>query len=154
MQIQLINVAHRLPDWVEQACDDYLRRMPPQIRPRLVTIAPPASKRAGKQGSRGEAELILAKIPPGSFSIALDENGADWSSRDWSRQLERWMFDHPRVNLLIGGADGLAPQCLDACQQRVSLGRMTMPHALVKVVVLEQLYRAWSILEGHPYHRQ
>ena len=154
MQIQLINVAHKLPAWVEQACDDYLRRLPPQIRPRLVTISPPTRKRSGSQGSRGEAELILDKIPAGSFSIALDENGAAWSSRDWSQQLERWMLDYPRVNLLIGGADGLAPRCLEACQQRVSLGRMTMPHALVRVVVLEQLYRAWSILEGHPYHRQ
>lgn len=154
MQIQLINVAHKLPVWVEQACDDYLRRMPPHIRPRVVTIAPPAGKRGGSRGSGRETELILDQIAPGSFSIALDENGAAWSSSDWSRQLERWMLDYPRVNLLIGGADGLASQCLEACQQRVSLGRMTMPHALVKVVVLEQLYRAWSMLQGHPYHRQ
>ena len=156
MQIQLINVAQKLPAWVDMACDDYLRRMPPEIKPKLVTL-PPATRKArqsSEQARQREAELILEKLAPGSFNLALDESGQAWSSTDWSRSLERWMFDYPRVNLIIGGADGLAPLCLEACQQRVSLGRMTMPHALVKVVLLEQLYRAWSILKGHPYHRQ
>ena len=156
MQIQLINVAHKLPAWVDAACDDYLRRMPREIRPALITITPVArkSRQSSEQSLKRETASILQKLGPGSFNLALDEKGAQWSSGDWSHNLERWMFDYPRVNLVIGGADGLAPQCLDACQQRVSLGRMTMPHALVKVVVLEQLYRAWTILQGHPYHRE
>ena len=156
MQIQLINVAQKLPAWVDLACDDYLRRMPRELKPQLVTLAPATRKarQSSQQTRQREAEMILHRLTPGSFNLALDENGADWSSSEWARNLERWMFDYPRVNLIIGGADGLAPQCLEACQQRVSLGRMTMPHALVKVVLLEQLYRAWSILQGHPYHRQ
>ena len=156
MQIQLINVAQKLPAWVDTACDDYLKRMPREIKPKLVTLAPAArrARQSSQRQRRSEAEMILERLVPGSFNLALDETGASWSSSDWSRHLERWMFDYPRVNLIIGGADGLAPQCLEACQQRVSLGRMTMPHALVKVVLLEQLYRAWTILQGHPYHRE
>ncbi len=155
MQIRIINVAQKLPAWVDAACDDYQRRMPREIAPQLLTLPLPARHRkqsAAEQQAR-ESELILAKLAPGSFNLALDENGADWSSRDWAGQLERWMRECPRVNLLIGGPDGLSRQCLEACAQRVSLGRMTLPHALVKVVVLEQLYRAWTILNGHPYHR-
>ena len=156
MQIQLINVAQKLPAWVDMACDDYLKRMPREILPRLITI-PPAPRKSGQPGEKSrqrESAAILDKLAPGSFNLALDENGSDWSSRDWSENLQRWQFDYPRVNLIIGGADGLSRDCLERCQQRVSLGRMTMPHALVKVVLLEQLYRAWSILQGHPYHRE
>lgn len=156
MQIQIINVAQKLPAWVDSASDDYLKRMPREIKPQVVTIPLAASRAKQSPGRRQdlEADLILQKLAPGSLNLALDENGKNWSSREWSLQLDRWMHDHPRVNLLIGGPDGLSQRCLEACQQKVSLGRMTMPHALVKVVLLEQLYRAWTILQGHPYHRE
>ena len=93
-------------------------------------------------------------VAAAGLNIALDEQGKDWSSADWSAQLQRWMTDYTQINLIIGGPDGLSQQCLQQCQQRVALGRMTMPHALVKVVLLEQLYRAWTIYQGHPYHRE
>ncbi len=111
MQIQLINVAQKPPAWVDMACDDYLRRMPREIKPQLLTLAPATrrSRQSSRQTRQREAGLILERLKPGSFNLALDENGADWSSGDWSRNLERWMFDYPRVNLIIGGADGLAP---------------------------------------------
>ncbi len=156
MQIQLINVAQKLPDWVEAGCSDYLRRMPRELGLALVTV-PLASSRSRQSAERRrelEGEQILAKLRAGSLNIALDEGGAAWSSADWSAQLERWMNEFAQVNLIIGGPDGLSPKCLEACRQRVSLGRMTMPHALVKVVLLEQLYRAWTIYQGHPYHRE
>jgi 23S rRNA (pseudouridine1915-N3)-methyltransferase len=156
MQIQLINVAQKLPDWVEAGCDEYLRRMPRELGVALVTV-PLASSRSRQSAERRrelEGEQILAKLRAGSLSIALDERGASWSSTDWSAQLERWMSDFSQVNLIIGGPDGLSQKCLEACPQRVSLGRMTMPHALVRVVLLEQLYRAWTIYQGHPYHRE
>ncbi|MCP4387751.1 MAG: 23S rRNA (pseudouridine(1915)-N(3))-methyltransferase RlmH [Gammaproteobacteria bacterium] len=156
MQIQLINVAQKLPAWVDMACDDYLRRMPREMALKLVTL--PLAARKAKQSTQKlqqrESGLIMEKLTPGSLNLALDERGDQWSSNDWSSNLQRWMFEFPRVNLIIGGPDGLSRQCLDACQNRVSLGRMTMPHALVKVVVLEQLYRAWTIIQGHPYHRE
>ncbi len=149
-------MAQKLPAWVDAACDDYLRRMPREITPEIVTV-PLASRRARQSAQRQQAresELMLAKLAPGSLNLALDERGETWSSRDWSVQLDRWMLEYPRVNLLIGGPDGLSADCLAACRQRISLGRMTLPHALVKIVLLEQLYRAWSILQGHPYHRE
>lgn len=156
MQIQVINVAQKLPAWVDSACADYLKRMPREILPRLVTIPLPTRKSQQSAASQQQREsaLILEKLTPGSMNIALDEGGQQWSSMDWSRSLQNWMFEFPRVNLIIGGPDGLSEQCIEVCQQRVSLGRMTMPHALVKIVVLEQLYRAWTILKGHPYHRE
>ncbi len=156
MQIQLISVAQKMPAWVDAACADYLKRMPREIKPALVTV--PLTTRKSQQSASSrrdrESELILAKIQPASHNIALDDKGEDWSSEDWSKQLQRWMQDFPRVNLIIGGPDGLSPQCVEVCRQRVSLGRMTMPHALVRVVLLEQLYRAWTINQGHPYHRE
>ena len=155
MQIQIINVAQKQPAWADQGFDEYLRRLPRELTPRLVTL-PLASRRAGQKASAAqqrESEAILGKLAPGSFNLALDEHGSCWSSRDWAQNLESWMLEQPRVNLIIGGPDGLTRQCIEACQQRVSLGKMTLPHALVKVVLIEQLYRAWTIIKGHPYHR-
>jgi 23S rRNA (pseudouridine1915-N3)-methyltransferase len=156
MQIQVINVAQKLPAWVDAACDDYLKRIPREISLKFVTV-PLASRKSQQSPARlqqQESALILEKLTSGSLNIALDERGESWSSADWSKQLQRWMFDFPRVNLIIGGPDGLSPACIEACQHRISLGKMTMPHALVKVVLVEQLYRAWTILTGHPYHRE
>ncbi len=155
MQIQLINVAQKLPAWVDAACTDYVKRMPREISLKLVTV--PLASRKSQQSTclqDREASLILDKLSPGSLSIALDERGEQWSSIDWSKNLQCWMFEYPRVNLIIGGPEGLSEQCLKICRHRVSLGRMTMPHALVKIVMLEQLYRAWTIHKGHPYHRE
>ena len=156
MQIQLINVAQKLPAWVEAGCSEYARRIPRELGLAQVTV-PLASSKALQSAQRRrqrEATQILSKLRPGSLNIALDDRGKDWSSAEWSSQLQRWMTDYSQVNLIIGGPDGLAAECLEACQLRVSLGRMTMPHALVKVVLLEQLYRAWTIYQGHPYHRE
>ena len=155
MQIQVINVAQKMPDWVEAGCADYARRLPRELGLSLVTVPLASARSQQSAASRRdrEATQILTKLRPGSLSIALDDAGKSWTSADWAAQLQRWMNDYTQVNLIIGGPDGLSAQCLEACQQRVSLGRMTMPHTLVKVVLLEQLYRAWSIHQGHPYHR-
>jgi len=156
MQIQLINVAQKLPSWVDAGCSEYQKRIPRELGLTVSTV-PLASSRSMQSAERRrelEATQILAKLKPGSLNIGLDEKGADWSSSDWSKQLQRWMTDFTQINLIIGGPDGLAGQCLERCQQRVALGRMTMPHALVKLVLLEQIYRAWTIYQGHPYHRE
>ena len=156
MQIQVINVAQKMPVWVDTACNDYIRRLPRELSLKIVTL--PLSSRKSKQPSANlkqrESALIIEKLARGSMNIALDENGDCWDSKKWSQQLKRWMFDFSQVNLIIGGPDGLSEDCLTACQQKVALGRMTMPHALVRVVLVEQLYRASTILQGHPYHRE
>ncbi len=155
MQLQIVSVAQKLPNWVEQGCDDYLRRIPREIVPRFVNL--PLARR-GRQPAdvwkQREADQILQKLAPDACNLALDENGALWSSLEWSRQLESWMRQSPRVNLVIGGPDGLAGSVLEHCRQTVSLGRLTLPHGLVRVVLIEQIYRAWTILQGHPYHRE
>ena len=155
MQIRILSVAQKMPAWVDAACDDYGKRLPREIDLQLVSLPLTArsTKTSPAQARQRQSELLLDKIAPGSFNIALDERGKPWSSRDWAAQLGRWLQEQPRVNLLIGGPDGLSGDCLEACQQRVALGRMTLPHALVRVVLLEQIYRAWTILQGHPYHR-
>ena len=155
MQIRILSVAQKMPAWVDAACDDYGKCLPREIDLQLVSLPLTArsTKTSPAQARQRQSELLLDKIAPGSFNIALDERGKPWSSRDWAAQLGRWLQEQPRVNLLIGGPDGLSGDCLEACQQRVALGRMTLPHALVRVVLLEQIYRAWTILQGHPYHR-
>ena len=156
MQIQLINVAQKMPAWVDAGCADYLKRLPRELGLTLLTLplASSGARQTAAQRREREAESISARLRPGSLNIALDDKGKDWTSADWSAQLQRWMAEYPHVNLIIGGPDGLSSTCLQACQQRVSLGRMTMPHALVRLVLLEQLYRAWTIYQGHPYHRE
>jgi 23S rRNA (pseudouridine1915-N3)-methyltransferase len=156
MQIQLINVAQKMPAWVDAGCADYLKRMPRELGLTLITVplAASGSRQSATRRREREAESIAAKLRPGSLSIALDGKGEDWTSTDWSAQLQRWMAEFSHVNLIIGGPDGLSSRCLQTCQRRVSLGRMTMPHALVRLVLLEQLYRAWTIYQGHPYHRE
>lgn len=156
MQIQIVNVAQKMPAWVDAGCADYLKRMPRELGLSLITIplAASASRQSAEQRRAREAESIRAKLRAGSLNIALDDKGKAWTSADWSIQLQRWMAEFTHINLIIGGPDGLSPECLEACQQRVSLGRMTMPHALVRLVLLEQLYRAWTIYQGHPYHRE
>ena len=155
MRIQIVNVAQKLPAWADSACEEYLQRMPREISLQMTTL--PLAARQGRQSAAAareqEANRILKCVSPGDLNLALDERGNCWSSRDWAARLEGWMREHPRVNIVIGGPDGLSPTCLEACRERIALGRMTMPHALVRVVVLEQLYRAWTIIKGHPYHR-
>ncbi|MFT5549044.1 MAG: 23S rRNA (pseudouridine1915-N3)-methyltransferase [Gammaproteobacteria bacterium] len=156
MQIQIVSVGQKMPAWVDTVCADYIKRMPREL-PIQITSIPLAHRKnndVSKRPKQQESQQILKKLVPGSLNIALDEHGKQWSSIEWSQQLEHWMFEYPRVNLVIGGPDGLAEDCRAACAQTIALGRMTMPHALVRVVLVEQLYRAWTLLQGHPYHRE
>ena len=156
LQLQILAVGQKMPNWVESACADYLKRMPRELKISVTNIALAQRNNGGsiEQFKRQEESHIMKKIPRGSFSIALDERGKQWTSTEWSKQLKYWMQEHPRVNLIIGGPDGLTDGCREVCAQTVALGAMTMPHALVRVVLIEQIYRAWTLLNGHPYHRE
>ncbi len=154
MRIQIIAIGQKMPSWVDQACNDYLKRIPTKLVSLSALAA--AARKVGQNTTRiqqAEADGIRGRIQAGDFNIVLDERGKQWSSREWADQLQRWQQDMPGVNLIIGGADGLAPDLIDQADQRIALGRMTLPHALARVVLIEQLYRAWSINSGHPYHR-
>ncbi len=144
-----------MPGWVSQGYEEYARRLPADCALKLVEI--PAGKR-GKNAdiariTRDEGERTLAAIPKSALVVVLDVKGRPWSTEQLSQQLNGWLHDGRDIALLVGGPEGLALACLARAEQRWSLSALTLPHPLVRIVVAEQLYRAWSIHNGHPYHR-
>lgn len=144
-----------MPRWVQEGYEEYARRLPAECALELVEIPP---GRRGKKGDiprilRDEGKRMLAAVPRGSLVVALEVNGRAWSTEQLSAQLDRWMADGRDLALLVGGPEGLSPDCLAAAEQKWSLSPLTLPHPLVRVVAAEALYRAWSLLRGHPYHR-
>ena len=155
MKLTLLSVGDKLPAWANAAVAEYLKRMPREARVDLVEIKP--EKRAGQSADSIkaiEAARLLDKLPAGSRLVALDEHGRAASTRELADLLARWMAEGRDVALVIGGADGLAPSLLDQAELKLSLSRLTLPHALARVLLAEQLYRAVSLLNNHPYHRE
>lgn len=155
MQIHLLAVGERMPAWVRDGYDEYARRMPPECALNLVEI--PAGRR-GKNADlarlvRDEGDRLLAAIPKGATAVALEVGGRAWSTGQLARQLEAWMAGGSDIALLVGGPDGLSDAARAAAPLHWSLSPLTLPHPLVRIIVAEQLYRAWSLLRGHPYHR-
>ncbi|MGL4859773.1 MAG: 23S rRNA (pseudouridine(1915)-N(3))-methyltransferase RlmH [Enterobacteriaceae bacterium] len=156
MKLQLIAVGTKMPEWVQQGWSDYQRRFPREMPLELVEIA------AGKRGKNAdisrivhkEGEQMLAAAGKNSRIVTLDIPGQPWDSNALAQQLEQWQQDGRDVSLLIGGPEGLAPACKAAAQQSWSLSPLTLPHPLVRIIVAESLYRAWSINVNHPYHRE
>jgi len=136
-----------MPDWVTNAFDAYSQRMPAHINVELKET--PVGGRSG----RSEEDLLLRNAASADLVIALDESGKPWSSAELAENMEDWMQRSPHVALLIGGPDGLSDRCKRSATATWSLSKLTLPHGLVRVVLIEQLYRAWTILQGHPYHR-
>lgn len=155
MKIHLVAVGTRMPGWVETAYEDYAGRMPRECRIQLVEI--PVAER-GKNADiarlkQAEGEKILKALPRDAMVIALDEHGETLSSKEWSASMKQWLASGRDTCLLIGGPDGHAPEVLQRADRRWSLSRLTLPHGMVRVMVAEQLYRAWTLLSNHPYHR-
>ena len=155
MRIHLIAVGHRMPSWVEQGYAEYAKRLRGEVRLELIEI-PADARRKGADLKRiqdREGKRQLQRIPAGCAVWALDQGGSQWDTPQLSSRLSAWMRDGRDVALLVGGPEGLAADCLARAQGRWSLSRLTLPHPMVRVVVAEQLYRAWSLMSGHPYHR-
>lgn len=155
MRIHLISVGDRMPRWVDEGYREYAKRMPPECSLHLVEIAP---GRRGKgmdprRAVEAEAARMLRALPGNVLAIALDLQGKNWSTERLSARLRGWLADGRDMALLVGGPEGLARECLDRADERWSLSPLTFPHPLVRVILAEQLYRAWSLLKGHPYHR-
>ncbi len=144
-----------MPAWVSAGYAEYARRLPRECSLQLVEI--PVSKRRksipAARAMQEEGQLMLAAIPADCLVIALDVTGKSWSTGVLAKRLQDWLAGGRDVALLVGGPDGLAPDCLARADLSWSLSALTYPHALVRIVVAEQLYRAWSINTGHPYHR-
>lgn len=155
MRAHVLTVAERAPAWVKQGFDDYAQRLTHKL-PLVLTELPlgPRGKAADpKRAIADEGQRMFAALPRQARVIALDGRGEQWSSQALAKQLAAWMQDGRDLAFLIGGPDGLAPQCLMVAHQKWSLGALTLPHALVRIVLAEQLYRAVSMLGNHPYHR-
>lgn len=155
MRIHLIAVGTRTPAWVQAGFEDYATRLPRELKLVLgeVALAGRGKNADLVRARQQEGEKLLDRVPRDASLIALDERGESWSSTELARELKSWMESGNDVALLIGGPDGHASEVLARARKRWSLSRLTMPHALVRVVVAEQIYRAWSLLANHPYHR-
>ena len=155
MRVHLIAIGHHRAGWERDGYREYARRMPPELSIKLHEVTP--SKRAkGNPAARhveDESRRLVAAIPKGARVVVLDERGAAWTTLELAARIERWMHDGRELALLVGGADGLAPACIEAAEHRWSLSPLTLPHGLARIVVAEQLYRASAILRHHPYHR-
>lgn len=152
MQISVFAVGRKMPGWVQQACPEYARRFPRRWQFQIREFPQVQADNSELIMAR-EADILLAAIPEKSHVIALDNRGVSWSTKQLAEQLERWQEQAKPLVLLIGGADGLHARCRERADQLWSLSPLTFPHPLVRVIVLEQLYRAQSMLDNHPYHR-
>lgn len=155
MKIHLLAVGTRMPAWVQTGYGEYAKRLPPECELRLVEVA------AGKRGKNvdvqrtleAEGRALLARLPNGARAVSLDVAGKPWSTAQLAQRLKSWMASGTDVGLMIGGPEGLSPECRARAVESWSLSPLTLPHPLVRVVVAEALYRAWSLLNNHPYHR-
>ncbi len=151
----MIAVGTRMPSWVERGYSEFSKRLPHECTLQLLEV--PLGKRSKSQATErardAEGQSMLAVIPADCHVVALDLKGKAWSTEDLASKLQDWMVSGRDLALLIGGPDGLSPACLERADQRWSLSSLTFPHALVRVLVAEQLYRAWTVTTGHPYHR-
>jgi 23S rRNA (pseudouridine1915-N3)-methyltransferase len=147
VRVTILSVGHKMPAWIQDGFHEYQRRMPPEIRVELTELKP--DKTRADEGKR-----MLAALPDDATLLALDERGKAISTQGLSVMLSGWMRDASHPVFAIGGADGLADEVKARADKLISLSALTLPHQLVRVVLAEQLYRAWTILARHPYHRE
>ena len=156
MRVALLSVGTRMPSWVREGYEDYSRRLQARLPVALVELAP-GKRTAGGDDARAiadEGKRLLAAIKTDDYVVALDERGKQHTTLELSAWLKERQRDGRSLCFLIGGPDGYAPPVLARAQETWSLSRLTLPHALVRVLFIEQLYRAVTILDGHPYHRE
>lgn len=155
MKLFVVAVGQRVPDWAQTAWDDYAKRFPPELKLELRAVkTEPRASRTVPTLLAAERERIEAQIPRGARVVALDERGTSLTTQDLAAKLQSWQGGGDDVALVIGGPDGLEPAFRQAAHERIRLSDLTLPHAMVRVLLVEQLYRAWSLNAGHPYHRE
>ena len=155
MKLKLVAVGTKMSDWVKAGCNEYSKRMPAELRIESVDI--PLGSRGKNQPKakaiETESQGLLRAISNNDFVVALDVLGQSMSTEKLAKQLDNWQMNGQNVCLMVGGPDGLSSQCLARANLRWSLSDLTLPHPLVRIVLMEQLYRAWTINNNHPYHR-
>ena len=155
MKLLVVAVGQRMPDWAQTAWEDYAKRFPPELKLELKAV------KTETRGSKtlealyaAERERIEAAIPKGYRIVALDERGTSLTTQALASKLKAWQMEGDDVALVIGGPDGIEPAYRQAAHERIRMSDLTLPHAMARVLLVEQLYRAWSINAGHPYHRE
>ena len=155
MRLIIVAVGQRVPDWAQTAWDDYAKRFPFELKVELKTVkTEPRASKSLETLFAAERARIEAVIPKGCRIVALDERGTNLTTVALAQKLQHWQLESDDVALVIGGPDGLDPAFKKAAHERIRLSDLTLPHAMVRVVLIEQLYRAWSINANHPYHRE
>ena len=155
MKLYVVAVGQRVPDWAQTAWDDYAKRFPPELKVELKAVkTEPRASKTLETIYAAERERIEAAIPNGTRIVALDERGTALTTVALANKLKDWQLASDDVALVIGGPDGLDPAFRKAAHERIRLSDLTLPHAMVRVLLVEQLYRAWSINSNHPYHRE
>ena len=155
MRLLIVAVGQRVPDWAQTAWDDYAKRFPFELKVELKAVkTEPRSSKSLETLLAAERARIEAAIPKGCRIVALDERGTSLTTMALAGKLKDWQLSGDDVALVIGGPDGLEPAFRQAAHERIRLSDLTLPHAMVRVLLIEQLYRAWSINANHPYHRE
>ncbi len=155
MKLLIVAVGQRMPDWAQTAYDDFAKRFPPDCKVEIKTVkTEPRGSKTLETLYAAERARIEAAIPRGARVVVLDERGSQLTTVALARQLKSWQLEGDDVALVIGGPDGLDPDFKARAQMRIRLSDMTLPHAFARVLLIEQLYRAWSINANHPYHRE
>jgi len=155
MKLWVVAVGQRVPAWAQTAWDDYAKRFPAEMRVELKAVkTEPRASKTLESIFLAEKERIQAAIPKGCRVVALDERGTAVTTAELASKLAQWQLDAHDVALVIGGPDGLDPSFKQSAHERLRLSNLTLPHAMVRVLLVEQLYRAWSLHTNHPYHRE
>jgi 23S rRNA (pseudouridine1915-N3)-methyltransferase len=155
VRLVIVAVGQRVPDWAQTAWDDYAKRFPYELKVELKTVkTEPRGSKTVETLYAAERARIEAVIPKGCRIVALDERGTTLTTVALAGKLQNWQLESDDVALIIGGPDGLDPAFKQAAHERIRLSDLTLPHAMVRVLLIEQLYRAWSINANHPYHRE
>ena len=155
MRLNLLAVGTKMPAWVNDGYEEYAKRLPRECQLVLQEIQPAKRGKSGhvSQWVEEEGERILAAISSNHHIVSLDVAGKTWSTEQLAGQMQNWFSDGRDVVLMVGGPDGLATKCSERANQTWSLSPLTLPHSLVRIVLAEQLYRGWTVLQNHPYHR-
>mgnify|MGYP000430461092 FL=1 len=155
MRIKLIAVGSKMPKWIAEGFTDYVKRLPKDFALELVEIPmSPRGKNADiAKAIRKEGDAMLEAIPATDKVIAMEVLGKEWSTEQLAQQAEDWRMEGDNLSLLVGGPDGLDPRCTAKADQCWSLSKLTLPHPIVRVILAEQIYRAWTLMNNHPYHR-
>ena len=155
MKLLLVAVGQRQPAWADEAYQDYAKRFPPDLRLELKAVkAEPRSGKTAEQLMAAEAARIEAALPKGVRRVVLDEHGTRLTTVQLAQRLTAWTHDGRDVSLIVGGPDGLAPSLKASADETLRLSDLTLPHAFVRVLLAEALYRAWTVTINHPYHRE